>query len=1400
MSDDDRSPGLPSAPDDAADGAAPPPARRRGWRIAGWALGLLLLALAAVPAALWWALGTSSGTAWLLGQVPGLTVTAPQGGLMGEFSAERLDLVWPGAADGDHLRIDGPRWQGLALSRAVAAQARVRLDVDRLQATRVELRLTSDPDAPRLAPPATLRLPVELGLQRVEIGEFHTTALGDRPLRGVRGTVRLGTDGGLTHRVDDLALTWDRIELKGSASIGSESPFALDARLAMASVASTAETEPQVAIDATVTARGPLERLAVQATLRGTLPRGRSGAEAPALDLTATVRPFAAWPLGALQAQTRALDLAALDSSAPRTALSGSADLVSDGSDRPADATIRLENALPGRVDEGRLPVRSLRTEVRARPDDPRRIEIRTLELVLGSAREAGGSVRGSGAWAPERATFSATLSDLLPSALDARAPAMRLSGSVELDAATPAGQPPAVTVRGRIAGNLPRQGKPERMQLELDATATADRIELRRAQLQGAGSRATLAGRALRQGRGWQLAGQGTLVDFDPSLWWPGAEGSGWRKGPHRLNGRLDLDGLLPSAPGAAPPLLQRIATAQGKATLTVSDSLLAGLPLAGTLALQGDGRTGMAVDAALKLADGSAVARGRLDAGRRDHWELDLHAPDLAPWATLARLGLPAAKAPPALAGRLDGELRLDGRWPDLATTGQVTLKDARAGTLQLARGALRWKASTAAQAPLEVLAEIDQLGADPQKLDSLRLSVTGTAADHLVQLDAASPVRPPRWIDLLHGADAAAGSAAPPSTGTVAELRVQGALQWDTAWQQPLRWHGRVQKTEARRRGGSLPAPWFRLGATEVDAQYDPPTGTPKVVVGPGRAELPNLALRWTQLRWQGGSAPLVDVQAEFEPFAVAPLLKRLQPDFGWGGDLVLAGRVNVRSAPSFVAEIEFGRERGDLAVTDEAGTQPLELTDLRLALNARDGVWHFTQALAGKTLGALAGAATVRTDPKLFWPPAEAPLEGVFEGRVADLAAWGAWAPAGWRIRGAVHASASLGGRFGAPLYTGQIDGSGLGVRNLVEGVDVRDGELQVTLEGETARIVKLQARSGEGSVQVTGGAVFGDTPQATLNLVAERLLVLGRVDRRIVASGQATLKLQPRSMQLDGRFTIDQGLFDFSRGNAPSLGDDVVVLREPSATEAELVAQRTGAARDVRMNVVLNLGQALRLRGRGLDTLLRGEVLITAPEGRLAVNGTVNAVQGTYAAYGQRLVIERGAVTFNGTIANPRLDILAVRPNIDIVAGVSITGTASTPRIALYSEPDLPDNEKLSWLVLGRAPEGLPGSDTALLQAAAMALLAGDGDRPRSELAELLQFDNLSVRQTDGEVRNTVLTVGKQLSQRWYIGYERSLNATAGNWQLIYRLAQRFTVRLQTGLDNSIDLIWSWRWD
>jgi translocation and assembly module TamB len=150
-----------------------------------------------------------------------------------------------------------------------------------------------------------------------------------------------------------------------------------------------------------------------------------------------------------------------------------------------------------------------------------------------------------------------------------------------------------------------------------------------------------------------------------------------------------------------------------------------------------------------------------------------------------------------------------------------------------------------------------------------------------------------------------------------------------------------------------------------------------------------------------------------------------------------------------------------------------------------------------------------------------------------------------------------------------------------------------------------------------------------------------------------------------------------------------------------------------------------------------------------------------------------------------------------------VVGVAVTGSAMNPRVRLSSEPEMSDTYKLSWLVLGREPDGLGQADTALLQRAAMALLAGEGEAPTDALLRNIGLTDFSLRQTasstNSDVRETVVSLGKQLSRRWYVGYERSVNATTGTWQLIYRAAQRFTLRAQSGEDNALDLIWSWRW-
>jgi translocation and assembly module TamB len=471
--------------------------------------------------------------------------------------------------------------------------------------------------------------------------------------------------------------------------------------------------------------------------------------------------------------------------------------------------------------------------------------------------------------------------------------------------------------------------------------------------------------------------------------------------------------------------------------------------------------------------------------------------------------------------------------------------------------------------------------------------------------------------------------------------------------------------------------------------------------------------------------------------------------------------------------------------------------LGLTDLRLSMNAHDGTWYFTQALAGPTLGEVGGAVRVRTTPERRWPEPGAPLDGALQARVANLGVWGAWVPPGWRLQGQLATQAQLGGTVGAPQLTGSLDGRGLGARNLLLGVNVRDGEVAVRLEGDRATVDRFVLRAGDGELRLSGGATLGAEPAVQLALTAERLQVLGRIDRRLVVSGQARFELDAALLSLDGDLRVDSGAFDVSRGDAPSLDEDVVVLRQGTPPPAPAQTAVTAPPRRTLVRIGVDLGDKLRLRGRGLDTRLAGQLRVSAPGGRLAVNGSVNTVGGSFAGYGQKMVIERGQLAFSGPPDSPRMDVLALRPGLDVEVGVEIIGSVNAPRVRLYSNPDMSDTDKLSWLVLGREPGAAGRADTALLQRAAVALLSGEGESTSDQVIRSIGLDNLSVRQDDVS-QETVVSLGKQISERWYLGYERSISATQGTWQVIYRAAKRFTLRAESGLDQSLDAIWVWQ--
>jgi translocation and assembly module TamB len=1442
-----------SPPPVAAPARGRPRLRRWAWGLGGTVLVLALLVVGAVA----WLGRSETGTGWLLARMPGLQVEGLRGSLLGdELTAERLQIDIAGARlelkrvhlaglDWDWQRPAAPQapWLNISLAQLGAEQA-------------VWRSAPPQPAAPPTAAPTSLRLPVALSLAA---GRVDTLQIDDLPpLSGlqVRG-LALGAADGSQHTVQSLAFRSERLLADTQATIAADAPLALKLSSRLQSLAGAATPWR-----ATVALEGPLAEFKATARLSSDDPKG------PALDADAAIKPFAAWPLGALNLRTRDLDLAALHAGLPTTRLRGEAHITSTGLDMPADAEVALDNDAPGRWDEQQLPLRRLRLQARGSVQALGELQVKQLALDLGTAAPAG-QLRGEGrlhqAGGEQALSLALTLDGLRPAVLDKRLPAMTLGGPLtvaltglpalgeaapapaapasgaastpaSLAASTPAASSAAPTpavaasaaifpttgpatwraalegrLQGRLDGANPGTTLPS-VRLAWKAQLDARQFELTEAEASAGDAQARLKG-LVRYGSGpigWQA--QADLKDFDPLLWWPGADVPG-NRGVRRLNATLDSEGSWDAAARPSPERDWRASLRglTGRLGLNLAPSQWGGLPLQGELAASRD-------------AAGSASARGRLEAssnrvtldarddGRAGQADLAVDAPALAamaPWW---------AAAPPDSAwawlprrGRLQG--KAGARWAG---------NDAPLWNTDLTASGLdhpRWHGER-----LQAQAEGGALGDGPlklqlagegvvweqqAKLDSLRAELTGSLREHQLSLRASSPIRPPAWFEQVLGARVGSGS----------RLLLAATGRWQPADAKKGvlsagRWEGRFSELQGRAGDGSG-QPWLAARELQLGVAWGDDLRLLEAHAEPGRLELPGTALRWSEASYRAGAsanAPgRLSLQAQVEAFELAPLLARAQPELGWKGDLVLGGELKVQAAERFDADVVFERQRGDLSVADDVrdsatAHRALGLSDLRLGLAAHDGTWHFTIGLAGQQLGDMVGVASAHTTPQARWPGREAPLDGVFQLNVAQLGAWGAWVPPGWRLGGEVKSAATLGGRWGAPEISGRLTGRKLEVRNALQGVQFTDGTVDLSLQGEQAKVERFEWRGGDGWLRVTGEGQLGERPQANLVVLAERLRVLGRIDRRIVASGQATVALRPKSAKLSGQVRLDEGLIDFSRGGAPTLDDDVRV-RDPEVQREEAAAEQAAASKakepefESELDLALDLGPSLRLKGRGLDTQLRGALKVTNPAGRLAVRGDVRTERGTYAAYSQKLVIDRGLLSFSGPVDDPRLDILALRPNLDVEVGVAVTGSALNPRVRLYSDPEMSDTDKLSWLVLGREPDGLGRADSALLQRAAMALLAGEGESPTDTFLANIGLSDFGVRQAgEGAEQTTVVSLGKQLTRRWYVGYERSVNATTGTWQLIYRIAQRFTLRAQSGEDSAVDLIWAWRWD
>ena len=680
----------------------------------------------------------------------------------------------------------------------------------------------------------------------------------------------------------------------------------------------------------------------------------------------------------------------------------------------------------------------------------------------------------------------------------------------------------------------------------------------------------------------------------------------------------------------------------------------------------------------------------------------------------------------------------------------------------------------------------------------------------------------------------------------------LRGEQRLQVQTRGRAALlaegHWQVQLEQAQLGVQDPALPGRWAMQLGQNVALDWVHSNATQTLTLSAGSLALsgpaPGTALvAWQPAQWSRRDAGVAE-PAEWRsqgridglPLAWLELLGQTRiANLGLRGNLVFGGEWDARGGAALQVNASLARTSGDLRLLPEE-VQLGALSNLG-DLNAGVRQARLRLLIDGAQLKALldwdserAGQAqaelgsVLQAGPDGWHWPAEAPLSGTLKVQLPPVGAWSLLAPPGWRLRGTLDADATLYGTRAAPLWRGRLQAQDLAVRSVADGIDFSQGQLRVRLDGQSLDIEEFTLRgaplagSSGGTVSVAGSVRWpmaeGRSPAPLLSrlrmdLVAQArsLRVSARVDRRLVVSGELKASLEGDQLALRGTLTADQALFILPEDSAPQLGDDVRV-RRPGTPAVATVPARAPVALGLRSDVLLtlDLGPDFQVRGRGLITRVAGSVTLrNAGERSLAplLRGELRAVQGSYKAYGQQLDIEAGVLRFAGPYDNPALDILAIRPNLSQRVGVQITGTAIAPVVRLYAEPELPEAEKLAWLVLGRSA-GTGGAEAAVLQQAALALLGGSGRGLPGSLGQALGLDEVTMRgstsNADGTTTGASVTLGKRLSRDFYVAYERSLAGALGTLYIFFDLSRRLTLRAQTGEQSAVDLIFTLRYD
>jgi len=385
----------------------------------------------------------------------------------------------------------------------------------------------------------------------------------------------------------------------------------------------------------------------------------------------------------------------------------------------------------------------------------------------------------------------------------------------------------------------------------------------------------------------------------------------------------------------------------------------------------------------------------------------------------------------------------------------------------------------------------------------------------------------------------------------------------------------------------------------------------------------------------------------------------------------------------------------------------------------------------------------------------------------------------------KLTGTGRFNITVGGTSKAPTFTGDLGITGASLTLTATGIDYHGLEMRAVADGTNLNIEEFRILDPDDHAATIAGSLriasFGAPTGFNLRLTGREFHILNNQFGEVALSPDLRFSGDLAAPLVVGTILVDRGRVEISdilerfgatgyRSTAPSGAEKVEAAAEPA----------TGPLAGGSFSVALDFQDRLNVRGRDIRTrrgsigmgdanvTLGGALTISKDPGTpLSLAGEISVVRGNYAFQGRRFtILPNSVLRFGGTnFTNPSLDVSAERQIGGVTANVHVAGTIREPQLTLSSNPPLDQGDVLSLIVFNQPMNQLPTAQRVSLATRAGTLAARALATPIADsVARALDFDVFEIAPTEDIEGGAVLTVGRQISDKLFVGFRQQFGS------------------------------------